>query len=305
MTTSRLLAGIDVGGTKIAAGIVDGDGRILASRRVPTAPPGGVRVVDQIIDLLRELIPQFAPAPEAVDAIGIAVPAVIDRPGGAVLWAPNIPGWQERVPVAPPISDALGLPVSLHYDGHAWVMGEWWRGAARGAQHVALIAVGTGIGGGLLLGGRLHTGHVGVAGALGWWALDRQHAGTPSSIRGGLESIASGPAIARAAGADTAEAAFHAAREGDPTARTAVANAAHALGLAAADLASLLDPEVIVLAGGVMTGGADLLLPTIQDLVRRVSQPQVARSVRLVPAELGEDAAWLGAAKLAAERADE
>ena len=303
MASRRLLAGVDVGGTKIAAGIADGDGRTIASRRVPTAPQGGARVVDQIIELLRQLIRESAPA--LVDAIGLALPAVVDPRAGDILWAPNIPGWQERVPVAPPISDALGLPVSLHYDGHAWVMGEWWRGAARGTHHAALIAVGTGIGGGLILGNRLHKGHVGVAGALGWWGIDPQESEFSVPSRGGLEAIASGPAIARAAGADTAEAAFAAARDGDPTARKAVDDAARALGLAAANLASLFDPEVIVLAGGVITGGADLLLPTIQTLVRKASQPQIARSVRVVPAELGEDAAWLGAAKLAAEHANE
>lgn len=301
MAGRRLLAGVDVGGTKIAAGILDDDGRIIASRRVPTTPEGGDRVVGQIIDLLRDLIPESTPSPDVVEAIGIAVPAVIDQSAGEVLWAPNIPGWQQPIALAPPISEALGLPVSLHYDGHSWVTGEWWVGAARGAQHVALIAVGTGIGGGLILENRLHRGNVGVAGALGWWALDGEQSDRSSSTRGGVEFIASGPAIARAAGTDTAEEAFTAARQGDPTACAAVAAAAHALGLAAANLASLLDPEVVVLAGGVIAGGADLLLPTIQDMVRSVSQPQIARSVRVVTAELGGDAAWIGAAKLATD----
>jgi glucokinase len=188
----------------------------------------------------------------------------------------------------------------LHYDGHAWAAGEWWRGAARGAREVALIAVGTGIGGGLILDGRLHRGRVGVAGAIGWWVADWQQAGRarPQS-QGWLESLASGPAIARAAGRATADEALQAARAGDPAARQAVERAAQALGAAAASIVSLVDPEVVVMAGGVIAGGADLLLPRITEIAKREAQPRTARGVRVVCAELGEDAAWLGAARLA------
>ncbi len=306
MAGDRLLAGVDVGATKIAAGIADERGRVVASHRVPTAAEGGQHVVDQITALLHDLIREEAPAQGRLAGVGIAVPAVIDRQADRVLWAPNIAGWQQEVEVARPVSHALGLPVSLHYDGHAWAMGEWWCGAARGAKDVALVAIGTGIGGGLILGGRLHTGHVGVAGALGWWAFDwRQGEATGSPAGRDLETIASGPAIAAAASKETAEEAFEAARKGDPEARQAVDEASQALGLAVANLVSLVDPEIVVLAGGVINGGADLLLPRVQRLVLQEAQPQIARAVRVVVAKLGEDAAWLGAARLAWQHTDQ
>ncbi len=301
MLCSRLLAGVDVGGTKIAVGLADGEGHIIASRRAPTARDGGAQVVSQIIALLREVLTKASAVKETA-AIGVAVPAVIDQTAGAVLWAPNIVGWQQPVAVAGPIAGALGIPATLHYDGHAWVTGEWWCGAARGMSDVALVAIGTGIGGGLILGGRLHRGHVGVAGAVGWWVGDWRQAGLARPPnQGWLECLASGPAIARAAGRATAEEALEAARQGDGRAREAIAQAAEVLGAAVANLVSLVDPEVVVLAGGVIAGGADLLLPRIREIVAGESQPQVARSVRIVAAELGEEAAWLGAARLAAQ----
>jgi glucokinase len=182
-------------------------------------------------------------------------------------------------------------------------MGEWWRGAARGARNAALVAVGTGIGGGLVIGGRLHEGRVGVAGALGWWVTEWSEAGSGRrSEAGSLEAIASGPAIAGAAGRESALAAFEAARRGDRRSQTAVGNAAQALGWATANLVSLVDPDIVVLAGGVIAGGADLLLPRVREIVRSEAQPQIAHDVPVVAAELGEEAAWLGAGKLAVEQ---
>ena len=301
MEPHDLLAGVDVGGTKIAVGLVETGGRVLACRRADTAPEGGRQVISQITDLVEDVLRDGGVSRDAVGAIGVAVPAVIDQARGSVLWAPNIAGWQDEVAVAPPISEAFGARTSLHYDGHAWVTGEWWRGAARGTRDAALVAVGTGIGGGIILGGRLHSGRVGIAGAVGWWVLgEAQSGGARMEGQGWLESVASGPAIAEAAGKRTAEEALRAAREGERRAQEAVDRAAAALGSAIANMVSLLDPEVIVLAGGVMVGGTDMLLPRIQEIVKSEAQPHMASGVRIAAAELGEDAAWMGGARLAA-----
>jgi glucokinase len=294
---SDLLAGVDVGGTKIAVGIADAAGRVIATRREGTATGSGERIISQIVALLTGVVAD-AGAASAPSVIGIAVPAVFEQT--SILWAPNITGWQREIDVGRPVAAALGAPTSLHYDGHAWVTGEWWCGAGRGVRSVALIAVGTGIGGGIILDGRLHRGRVGVAGAIGWWVADwRQAASERRGPEGWLESVASGPAIARAAYRATAEEAFRAARAGDSAAQVAVRRAAEVLGVAAANIATLTDPEVIVLAGGVIAGGADLLLPRIQQIVGSEAQPQIACGLRVVTAELGEDAGWLGAARLA------
>jgi glucokinase len=298
----ELIAGIDVGGTKIAAGLATRDGRVIASGRVPTPQTDGPAVLTAIVQLLQRILAEAHVGKDHLATIGLSVPAAIDQARGAVLWAPNISGWDRETPVAGPIGEALGAPASLHYDGHAWVVGEWWLGAAKGARDAALVAVGTGIGGGLILGGRLHRGRTGVAGAIGWWVTDRAEMGPRRrETHGQLESVASGPAIARAAGRQTADEAFQAARQGDPVAVRAVSEAAAALGAAVANLVSLLDPEVVVLAGGVFAGGGDLLLPRVQEIVSREAQPQIAAGVRIVPAALGEDAPWLGAARLASD----
>ena len=294
MTTHRLLAGVDVGGTKILAGLADGEGRVLATASAPTPQTTAEEVAARIAALVQEVCANA----DAPAALGVAVPAVTDAAQRRVLWAPNLVGWQQETSVAETLEGLLGLPTSLHYDGHAWVTGEWWCGAARGADEVVLLAVGTGIGGGVISGGRLHRGRVGVAGAVGWWAMgwsEPEEGGAPPR----LEDLASGPALAEAAGARNAVAAFAAARRGEMRAVLAVESAARALGIAVANLVSLLDPEVVVLAGGVITGGADLLLPPIESIVRAEAQPQVAAQVRLVPAACGEDGGWLGAAWLA------
>jgi glucokinase len=312
---SELLAGVDVGGTKIAAGLATREGRVIASARIATPASGGDAVIEAIADLVRRILSDAGVPASDVASLGIAVPAVIDTARANVLWAPNIPGWDKEgtagsslplphsdkgTPLAAPISHALGIATSLHYDGHAWVMGEWWLGAARGARDAALVAVGTGIGGGLILGGRLHRGRIGVAGAIGWWVTDCAEMGSGRrETHGQLESVASGPAIARAAGRQTADEALQAARQGDPAAVRAVGEAAAALGAAVANLVSLLDPEVVVLAGGVIAGGGDLLLSRVQEIVSREAQPQIAAGVRIVPAALGEEGPWLGAARLA------
>ena len=300
---SELIAGVDVGGTKIAAGLATRDGRIVCSHRAPTPHSNGDAVIHAITDLLRRALAEAGASPHEVASVGIAVPAVIDTSGKSVLWAPNIPGWDKETPVASAITQTLGITTSLHYDGHAWVTGEWWLGAAQGERNVALVAVGTGIGGGLILDGRLHRGRVGVAGAIGWWVPDyRQVAQERRHTQGLLESVAAGPAIARAAGRPTAEEAFEAARRGDPRAARAVEDAATALGAAVANLVSLLDPGVVVLAGGVIAGGGDLILSRVQEIVSNEAQPQAAPGVRIVPAALGEDAPWLGAARLGNHR---
>jgi glucokinase len=158
--------------------------------------------------------------------------------------------------------------------------------------------------GGLIIDGRLVRGRVGVAGALGWWVPDwRLVGGKRQCSDGWLESFAAGPAIARAAHCATAEEAFALARQGDRRAQVVIAHAAQALGAAVAGLVSLMDPEVVVLAGGVVAGGADLIVPKVQEVIRAEAQPQIAEGVRVAVAELGDHAAWLGAARLAGEEA--
>lgn len=287
----RVAIALDVGGTKIAGALVTGGGRILERAQVSLDARGGSRAVRQVLALAERLAAEG-------DALGVgaAVPAVIDRARRTVVWAPNIRGWR-RVPLAELLERSLGLPALLEQDGHAAAIGESWRGAARGVPNVVMLVIGTGIGGGMILDGRPYRGSDGLAGAVGWFTADEPPCRSGLRLPG-LESLAAGPGIARRAGVASgrSEEVFAAAAAGDEAARRVVAETAEILGLAIADVVSLLNPDLIVLGGGVGAGAADQLLPRIRQIVRACAQPVSARRVRIVRSRLGSDAGLLGVA---------
>lgn len=295
-----LAIALDLGGTKIAAALINTRGKILRKIKVWTDRRDAEAPIRQLIALARQLLQEVPP--EAVRGIGVAVPAVVDPSRGLVRWAPNLPGWQD-VPLREQMERALGLPVWVDFDGHLAALGEHWRGAGRGAQNMVFVIIGTGIGGGMILGGRLHRGHTNIAGGIGWLVVDRQAAQTPEARAiGCLESLAAGPAIARRAsvfmGPDvSAEAVFQAAAGGDPKARALLEEVAITLGLGIANIVSLLNPELVVLGGGV-GAASGLFLDLIRQVVREHAQPVCAEVVRIVPAALGDESSLLGAARL-------
>ncbi|RPJ28039.1 MAG: ROK family protein [Planctomycetaceae bacterium] len=290
----KLLA-VDVGGTKIACALVTRDGGILDKRQQPTDLSGPQAVAEQIARYYRSL-------PEQPAAVGISLPAVLESGTDRVVWAPNLPGWRD-VPFREMLQAQLGLPVVMEYDGHAAVLGEWWKGAAQGYQHVVSVIIGTGIGGGMIIEGRLWRGRDRLAGTCGWF---------PMAGADGLdhwENLAAGPAIAHRArqligtgrssvlSSDpvTAKSVFDAARQGDELARDVVREAAECIGRGVATIISLANPEIIVLGGSVGQQG-DLLLDTVRDTAIRWAQPISSRDVRIVSSVLGEEAGLLGAA---------
>lgn len=309
---AELAVVIDVGGSKIAAALADRRGRIAHKVRVATAHTDAQAVVNQILELARE---QLSRATRPVAGVGVAVPAVVDPASGFVHWAPNLPGWRE-IPLGSILGDELGMPAFVDYDGHLAVLGEHWRGAGRGARHVVFIIVGTGVGGGLILDGRVHRGRDNIAGATGWMVVDPSAANMPMALSlGCLESLASGPAIVAAIERRLAQgepstlrgqpvtpaAVFAAAEAGDPLAREVVERAAQALGFAVAGLVSVLNPDVVILGGGVGLA-APAFLEAARSAVARYAQPISARSVRVVTATLRDDAVLVGAARLVFQR---
>ncbi len=287
----RVAIALDVGGTKIAGALVTGNGRIRQRAQVPLDTRGGSRAVRQVLALAERLAAEG-------DALGVgaAVPAVIDRTRRTVVWAPNIRGWR-RVPLAELLERSLGLPALLEQDGHAAALGERWRGAARGVRNVVMLVIGTGIGGGMILDGRPYRGSDGLAGAVGWFTADEPPCRSGLRLPA-LESLAAGPGIARRAGlaSNRSEEVFAAAAAGDEAAGRVVAETAEILGLAIADVVSLLNPDLVVLGGGVGAGAANQLLPRIRQMVRACAQPVSARRVRIVRSRLGSDAGLLGVA---------
>ncbi|MCD0483794.1 ROK family protein [Streptacidiphilus sp. ASG 303] len=299
-----LVAALDIGGTKIAGALVDLRGALVARSRRPTPATGpGEAVMGAVAEVLEDLA--AAPGWERVRGVGIGSAGPVDAARGTVSPV-NIGGWRdfplvERVRRHPACG---GLPVVLVGDGVAMTAAEHWQGAARGHDNALCMVVSTGVGGGLVLGGALHTGPSGNAGHIGHISVDLDGEPCPCGARGCVEGIASGTAIARRAlrdgwrpaGADaTAAAVAAAARTGDPVALAAFDRAARALAAGIAATATLVEVDVAVVGGGVAQAGEVLFAPLRERLAEYAVLPFV-RHLEVRPALLGNDAGLVGAA---------
>lgn len=286
---SQVLA-VDIGGTKVSVAAVDSEGRILAQRKASVDRGGADALARQIAELATEIDAK-------VSAAGAIVPGIYFLETGNV-WVPNLWG-QAQVPFQRALESALGMPVQVDSDRAGYVLGESWLGAARGLKNVVFLAVGTGIGAGIISGGRLLRGAGDIAGAVGWFALQKDYRDIYREI-GCWEAEAAGPGLARRLGKDSAEQVIVAARSGSDEAKAAILETANYLGMGIANLISLLNPEMIVLGGGLMQAH-DLFLGTILNSALQWAQPVAAQQVRIEPTQLGENAGLLGAARLALE----
>lgn len=272
----------DIGGTSLRAALVDGEGRILDRRAAPT-PPEPAAGIKALRALWKEL--------GAADARAVVVAGGI-RPGtGEITQSPNLPEWE-----GVRLGEELGCEVLN--DANGALLGEAWVGALAGARSALLLTLGTGVGGGVLLDGKLVTGATGCAGELGHVAVRPEGPPCGCGSTGCLETYASATAVAHAAGAADAEEAAKRARAGDPAACAAFESAADALGVVLAGLVNALNPEAIALGGG-MTGAFDLLAPRIEAALATRAFRLAREGLRLVPAKLGGDAGLLGAARVA------
>lgn len=297
--------GIDLGGTKIAAGLIAADGTVLASASAPTpATQGAQAVLDAVAALVTKL--SAAPAAKDVDIAGLGLGAagVIDAGTARVLSATDTILHWAGTDLAAELLARTGLQVRAVNDVHAHGLGEAWRGAAAGSANALLLAVGTGIGGSHLLAGIPQTGAHHVGGHMGHFASPLASGVRCSCGRSGhLEAIAAGPAIHRnylclggdAAVADTRELTAR-AYAGDQLARQALRTGALAVGIAAGSLANILDPELIVLSGG-MIGAGSLWWDAVREgFATEAIDP--LQHLELLPATLGNNAAIIGAAGL-------
>ncbi len=319
-----LVVGVDVGGTKIAAALVDAGGGIRGRVQRPTDTSSAELTLQSIAAAVDDAIASVGCPRESVRAVGLGIPGKVDPERGVGVLSVNL-GWRD-VPVAERLRAISGLPCAIENDVKAAALGELRYGAGRSVQSLIYLNVGTGIAAGIIIGGRLYRGATGMAGEIGHAVIDRLGPRCKCGAEGCLEAMAAGPAIvarARAAvkaGCDTslsqavathgdrlgAEAVFTAAAAGDAVAASIVAEVAGNLALALQWLIMSFDPELVVLGGGVFGGGADsvLLAAVRRELASQSAQSFVAREMftpqRVQVTQLGADTGILGAAALVA-----
>jgi glucokinase len=310
------VVGLDLGGTKLAAAVFAEDGEMMERSSATMAGQGGSRAAALISNHVLDLMESAARGGDEVRAVGVAVPGIFHAETGRV-WAPNIREWSDY-PLLDELREAVGpgVAVAIESDRTCYILGEVWRGCAVGCTDAIYLSVGTGIGAGILTEGRVLRGHRGVAGAVGWLALDRPFREEYAAC-GCFEYHASGPGLAAAAlsllvsgEADgsvlhamdpaklSARDVFVAYEQGDPPAIRVVESAVRYWGMAVANLVSVFNPEVIVLGGGVF-GPAVRLIDRIRDEALLWAQPISIHQVRIEPTRLGGDAGLIGAGGLA------
>ena len=292
-----LFIGVDVGGTTVKLGICDAEGHVHGRGTVatdPAAPPANM--LERIAAAARKLITDAGPA----HACGVGTPGPLDPDRRSLSRANHLPLWKD-VAIPDILGAQLGIPVVLENDGNCAAWGEAQVGVGRGARAIVLFTLGTGVGGGIVLDGELWVGVGGAAGAFGHLVVDPAGPLCLCGQHGCLEQYASATSVARRFGRGAAYDAFSAAESGDADGIDAVGEACEALATAIAATIHTLQPDLVVIGGGMAAAGDALLLPVCEGVHHRV-RPAWLASTRIVLASLGSDAGWIGAALWAAHK---
>ena len=318
MMREQFVIGVDLGGTNVVVGAMPVDGsREIGMRSLPTRPESGAEgVADRIASMIETVIldvqKETGAEREDILGVGIGSPGPLDRERGIVVVTPNL-GWKD-FPLRDEVARRVGLKATLDNDANCATLGEWWCGAAKGGRNVVGMTIGTGIGGGLILDGRLYHGASDAAGEIGHTSIDSTGRRCKCGNYGCLEAYCSGPAIAERAReaieteespallalADgdpariTAHLVYEAARHGDAIAREVVRETARFLGAGLSNLINIFNPDTVVLAGGVTQAGDELLLPLTAEVRRRAFKPAVD-ACRIVLGALPVSAGVVGA----------
>lgn len=307
--------GIDVGGTKVLGGVVDPDGKVLTTSRRDTPREGGSALTQTIADVALELAAQYP-----VTAVGLSAAGFVSSDRKTMLATPNIAGWN-GVQLDAELTALINLPVVLENDANAAAWGERTFGAGKGKQNMLMVTVGTGVGGGIIVNGQLLRGAFGIAAEIGHLRVlpeghlcgcgargcFEQYASGSALLRHAREAIAASPDLARnllSRGDGTLEgltgrAITDAAREGDQVAVSAFNTTAQWLGAGIASLSVILDPECVVIGGGVVDAGEILLAPTRAAMERYMPFAGKHPYPKIIAATLGNEAGLVGAADLA------
>jgi glucokinase len=288
------LLGLDLGGTNIKVSLIEPDSegyRIVYVEERPTqAEEGPARVAANLADAARRHINE-----EAIGSFGLGVPGLFNASTGAIELFPNLPGGWEGFPLKTTIEQALETKITMINDARAFTLAEGTMGAGKGFRIVACLTLGTGIGGGIMIDGRLHLGSFGVAGEIGHQTIDPDGPICGCGNRGCVEAMARADVLTSLAGKESAEDVFQAASEGDPRSIAAIYEVARVLGIGLANVVTLIGPDRIVIGGGIAAAG-DLALDPIRQAIRdRVTLVPVDK-IEVVPAMLGKWAGAYGAA---------
>ncbi len=314
----KIYLGIDLGGSNISAALMDASGTIIRFEKTATlAQSGKKRVIERIVGLANKIQHDAGVSKKEVKGMGMGVPGVLDVSRGVVKYSPNLPGWR-NVPLKKELEDALALKVVIDNDANAAAYGEKWLGAGNGKQDVVVYTLGTGVGGGIIIGGQLVHGSCDGAGELGHTTIMVDGPQCACGNHGCLETLVSGTGIARRAqelikagrksillrmcdgrlSDITAKLVFLGARKGDKLAKEVVEKTGEYLGIAVANMINLLNPELIIIGGGVSVAG-ELLLKVIRQEAKKRAFKELYRCTKIVKATLADRAGVYGAVGIA------
>jgi glucokinase len=311
-----LFVGLDVGGTTMKAGVVDDTGFPLASVSLPTEAYRGQELgLERMCESIRQAIAAANVGPEQIAAIGVATPGTMDIPAGVILDPPNLKPWR-NVPVRDHIQRAFNLPTAFQNDANAAAFGEFWAGAGKEARSMVLFTLGTGVGGGIILGDTIvqgehshgaEIGHIKIEMTqprqcgCGRWGCLEAYASATAVVKRALEALAEPGVRSKLSlclnkeGGLTARDVFDTATTGDPLAEKLVEDTAYYLAVGAINMMHIIDPDTIVFAGGMVAAG-EKFLQRIRHHIQKLAFPVPAEKTRVCYAQLGSDAGFIGAA---------
>ncbi|HTF99408.1 MAG TPA: ROK family protein [Nitrospirota bacterium] len=302
--------GVDLGGTNLRTALIRQNGDVLDKQQVATrAHEGWKRVVTRIAECIVSAQRIAAEKHVVVGAVGVGAPGVIHRDTGIVVKSPNFPDWN-NLPLKAEVEREVGLPIFIENDANAAALGEQWQGAGRGINSMILITLGTGVGGGIVLNGRIWQGADGMAGEIGHMTLIPEGRQCGCGNRGCLEMYASARGIVQsyqetlqrfslqAPDGFTSAQVYQAARSGDRNALDVMKHMGRMLGIGIANLINIFNPEMIVLGGGVKDGW-DLFVDAMHEEISTRAFKVPAERTKIVPSQLGGDAGIYGAAAVA------
>ncbi len=314
----KVAIGLDLGGTNIKAIVMTRSGELISSRTKQTRQGEGPDdIIADMVAILRELINKVEENGGTIHGIGISAPGPLNPETGIVLTTPNLPGWH-NVPLRDRVAREVALPVRIENDANAAAYGEFWKGAGKGSKVLICLTLGTGVGGGIVIDGKIFSGAQFIGAELGHMTIKYDGLKCPCGSKGCLEAYISATGIVKRirsridAGETsilsdtvqhlpeklTAEAVFEAAQQNDSLAREIMEKTGVLLGIGITNLGNIFNPDVVVIGGGVSKAGEMLLEPARRE-VRRRAMPGIADTMRIVPAALGDDAGAIGLAALA------